>query len=130
MKKTFIFFLIFFTAQNFFSQQITSPDGKLQLNIKLTEQNELVYNLLRNDKQIIKDSQLGIDLNDQPDFLDGFIIDTIVTSKFSEEWKPVWGEVNKILNNYNQMKVTVVQPKELRKMFVTFRLFNDGLGIR
>ena len=130
MKKTFIFFLIFFTAQNFFSQQITSPDGKLQLNIKLTEQNELVYNLLRNDKQIIKDSQLGIDLNDQPDFLDGFIIDTIVTSKFSEEWKPVWGEVDKILNNYNQMKVTVVQPKELRKMFVTFRLFNDGLGFR
>ena len=67
---------------------------------------------------------------DQPDFLNGFKIDAVVTSNYFEEWSPVWGEVDKIVNNYNQMQVTLIQPKEKRKMIVTFRLFNDGLGFR
>jgi len=59
-----------------------------------------------------------------------FKIDAVVTSNFLEEWEPVVGEVDKIVNNYNQMQVTLIQPKEKRKMIVTFRLFNDGLGFR
>ena len=111
-------------------QQISSPDSKLTLTIKLSENNELIYNLVREGKTVVKDSKLGIDLLDQPDLMDGFKIDAVVTSNFLEEWSPVWGEVDKIVNNYNQMQVTLIQPKEKRTMIVTFRLFNDGLGFR
>lgn len=130
MKTFLIILLIVLPFQYNFSQQISSPDGKLKLNIKLSDQNELIYNLSRDGKFVIKDSKLGIDLVDQPDFLQGFKIDTIITSTYYGKWSPVWGEVDTILNNYNQLQVTLIQPKEERKIIVTFRLFNEGLGFR
>jgi hypothetical protein len=129
--KTILFNLLsVIFLMNSYAQEISSPDGKLKLAIKLSNDNQLIYNLSRDGKEVIRDSKLGIDLVDQPDFINGFKIDAVVTSDFYEEWKPVWGEVDKIINNYNQMQVTLIQPNEKRKMIVTFRLFNDGLGFR
>ena len=130
MKYFITAFIILITIQNIYSQQISSPDSKLTLTIKLSENNELIYNLIREGKVVVNDSKLGIDLLNQPDFLSGFKIDAVVTSNYFEEWSPVWGEVDKIVNNYNQMQITLIQPKEKRKMIITFRLFNDGLGFR
>jgi glucan 1,4-alpha-glucosidase len=118
------------TFQNNYSQQFSSPDNKLTLSIKISENSELIYSLRRDGKIVIKESKLGIDLLDQPDLMQGFEISNINNSTFSEEWAPVWGEVDKILNQYNQMQVTLNQPKAKRTIIVTFRLFNDGLGFR
>lgn len=130
MKLKLILTIIAFINVLNYCQQISSPDSKLTLTIKLTESNELVYNLVREGKAVVKDSKLGIDLLDQSDLMNDFKIDAVITSNFLEEWSPVLGEVDKIINNYNQMQVTLIQPKEKRKMIVTFRLFNDGLGFR
>jgi glucan 1,4-alpha-glucosidase len=130
MRIKFLLIIFIFAVTNNLPQQISSPDSKLTLTIKLSESNELVYNLVRAGKLVIKDSKLGIDLLDQPDLMGEFKIDAVVTSNFLEEWSPVLGEVDKIVNNYNQIQVTLVQPKEKRTMIVTFRLFNDGLGFR
>ncbi len=130
MRLILLLTIIAFAIRSNYSQQISSPDSKLTLTIKLSENNELIYNLFREGKAVVKDSKLGIDLLDQPDLISGFKIDTIITSKYFEEWSPVWGEVDKIIDNYNQMQVTLLQLKEKRKMIVTFRLFNDGLGFR
>ena len=130
MRLILLIAIIAFAIHNNYSQQISSPDSKLILTIKLSDNNELIYNLSRDGKFVVKDSKLGIDLLDQQDFTNDFKIDTIVTTKYFEEWSPVLGEVDKIINNYNQMLVTLIQPKEKRAMIVTFRLFNDGLGFR
>ncbi len=130
MKTILIIFLLAMNLTNNFAQEIQSPDGKLKLKINLSNQNQLMYSLSFDGKEVIRSSKLGIDLIDQPDFIDGFKVDAVVTSNYYEEWKPVWGEVDKIISNYNQMQVTLIQPKEKRMMIVTFRLFNDGLGFR
>jgi len=130
MRLKFLLIIFIIAVATTLPQQISSPDSKLTLTIKLSEQNELVYNLVRVGKLVIKDSKLGIDLLDQHDLMADFKIDAVVTSNFLEEWEPVVCEVDKIVNNYNQMQVTLIQPKEKRKMIVTFRLFNDGLGFR
>lgn len=130
MKTILIIFLLAMNLTNNFAQEIQSPDGKLKLKINLSNQNQLTYSLSFDGKEVIRSSKLGIDLIDQPDFIDGFKVDAVVTSNYYEEWKPVWGEVDKIISNYNQMQVTLIQPKEKRMMIVTFRLFNDGLGFR
>ena len=114
MKYLLLFTIFLITLQQINSQEITSPDNKLKLTIKLSENGELIYNLMMEGEQVIKDSKLGIDLLYQADLIQGFTITNINNSKFSEEWKPVWGEVDKILNNYNQMQVTLIQPKEKR----------------
>ena len=52
------------------------------------------------------------------------------TSTFDETWQPVWGEVNKIRNHYNELAVTLNQKETDRKIIIRFRLFADGLGFR
>jgi len=130
MKKLCLLFTIILLSINLFPQEITSPDGALKLSVKLSDKNEFLYNLSKDGKPVINDSKLGIDLVDQPDLLSGFTIDAIVTSTFSEDWKPVWGEVDVISNEYKQMQVTLIQPSEKRTLIITFRLFDDGFGLR
>ena len=90
------------------SQQIFSPDKNLELNFKLVS-GKPVYSLKYNQKDIIKESTLGIDIKDQPDFIDGFTVDKIDTLTFFENWNPVWGEQSVITNNYKELKVTLSQ---------------------
>ncbi|MBP9581147.1 MAG: glycoside hydrolase family 97 protein [Ignavibacterium sp.] len=130
MRYLLLFTIFLITPRQINSQEITSPDNKLKLTIKLSENGELFYNLMIEGLQVIKDSKLGIDLLYQADLIQGFEITDINNSAFSEEWKPVWGEVDKILNNYNQMQLTLNQQKEKRTIVITFRVFNDGIGFR
>ncbi|MDE6778309.1 MAG: glycoside hydrolase family 97 protein, partial [Alistipes sp.] len=51
-------------------------------------------------------------------------------SSFDETWTTVWGEESSIRNRYNELAVTLRQPKTDRTMVIRFRLFDDGLGFR
>ena len=129
MRVLILLVVIFFPFE-LNAQQILSPDGKLSAKFKVID-GKPVYSLEFNKQVVIKESTLGIDILEQPDFIDGFTIDKIDTTTFNESWKPVWGEVNKIVNNYNELKVTLSQIiPEKRILVITFRLFNDGLGFR
>ncbi|MBK7230618.1 MAG: glycoside hydrolase family 97 protein [Ignavibacteriales bacterium] len=126
------YFLLLFTINilTLNAQQIFSPDKKFDLNFKLVD-GKPVYSLNFNKQAIIKESTLGIDLTDQPDFIDGFTIEKIDTSTFFENWNPFWGEQSVITNNYRELKVTLSQQvPDKRILIITFRLFNDGLGFR
>lgn len=123
----FIFFINTFLLN---AQQIFSPDNNLQLIFKLVD-SKPVYLVNYKQKPIIKESTLGIDLTDQPDFIDGFTIEKTDTLTFYENWQPVWGEQSAITNYYKELKITLSQMvPEKRIMIITFRLFNDGLGFR
>ena len=51
-------------------------------------------------------------------------------STFDETWKPVWGEVKSIRNNYNELLVTLKKKSNGDPIAIRFRLFDDGLGFR
>ncbi|MFZ2323886.1 MAG: glycoside hydrolase family 97 protein [Ignavibacteriaceae bacterium] len=130
MKKAILPLLLFSIFPPDFAQQINSPDGNLTLNFKLTE-GKPTYSLAYKNILVIKESALGIDLADNPDFIDGFSIDKIDTTTFYEKWSPVYGEVSTIITNYKELKATLSQLiPEKRILIITFRLFNDGLGFR
>ena len=134
-------------------QRLTSPDGNFEMNFDIDKKGEPVYTLSYKDQLVIKPSKLGLELkkedaNKQTDFewtdnkpnqadLDikadlysGFILKDAQTSTFDETWTPVWGEEKEIRNHYNELAVTLEQPKNNRYMIIRFRLFNDGLGFR
>ena len=134
-------------------QRLTSPDGNFEMNFDIDKKGEPVYTLSYKDQLVIKPSKLGLELkkedaNKQTDFewtdnkpnqadLDikadlysGFILKDAQTSTFDETWTPVWGEEKEIRNYYNELAVTLEQPKNNRYMIIRFRLFNDGLGFR
>ena len=130
MKYVCLFILFALFNNISISQQIKSPDGKFSINFKLVD-GKPVYSLKYNQINIVEESTLGIDIKDQPDFIDGFTIDKIDTTTFFENWNPVWGEQSVITNNYKELKVTLSQlVPDKRILIITFRLFNDGLGFR
>jgi hypothetical protein len=121
---------LFFSNILSINAQIFSPDNNLQLIFKIAD-GKPVYLLNYKQKAIIKESTLGIDLSDQPDFIDGFVIEDIDTTTFFENWTPVLGEQSIITNNYKELKVTLSQMiPDKRIIIIRFRLFNDGLGFR
>ena len=111
-----------------------------------------MYELSYKGKTVIKPSKLGLELkkedaNKHTDFewkevkdastldvktnlYDGFKIEKTEITSFDETWEPVWGEEKEIRNHYNQLAVTLAQPKNNRYIIIEFRLFNDGLGFR
>lgn len=110
---------------------IQSPDKNFMLIFDINNSSELEYQLLYKNKVVIEPSRLIIDLKDQPDFRNNFIISKTETTKVNEEWQPVWGEVKSIQNIYNELAVTLQQTKiKDREIIIRFRLFNDGLGFR
>lgn len=136
MKKEFLKIIaaivfIFLCAQPHDAQTISSPDRKMKLNFKLNPAGELFYSLSFNRSSVIKSSKLGIELKNDSGFINGFTLKSADTSTFYEEWQPVWGEENVIVNNYTELRVSLVQKqKSNRRMNIVFRLFNDGLGLR
>jgi hypothetical protein len=126
---TSLFALIFLNVIN--AQQLKSPDKKFSLEFNLLEEGMPSYSLSYKDKEVIKPSKLGLELkNDNQSLLNNFDIIDSSTRTFDETWTPVWGEVAKIRNHYNELAVTLNQKGTNRKMIVRFRLFNDGLGFR
>jgi hypothetical protein len=130
MKISLTLFIFFLTTYNMLSQTILSPDLKLRLSVSINGKGKVEYNLQRNNIDVIKKSSLGIELADQPDLLDSFVVASADTNTFYEEWNPVWGEVSKIINNYCELKLHLTQKSTNRNIIITFRLFNDGLGFR
>ena len=134
-------------------QKLTSPDGYFEMNFTLDEKGAPVYDLTYKGQLVIKPSKLGLELkkedaNKQTDFewkeekpnqaeldvkadlYNGFVLKDAKTSTFDETWTPVWGEENAIRNHYNELAVTLEQPKNDRFIVIRFRLFDDGLGFR
>lgn len=123
-------------AQN---QVLTSPNGKLTLTFKLNQAGTPTYQLRYKDLPVIKDSELGMYVNKDfliegqkpvDDLVAGFKVASTATDSHDEYWEPVWGEVAKIRNQYNELLVNLVQEKTDRQMNLRFRLFDDGLGFR
>ncbi|MEQ7801324.1 glycoside hydrolase family 97 protein [Pedobacter sp. ASV1-7] len=126
-----LFICYTFAYPNFgFAQEIKSPDGHLVAHFSLSDSGEPAYDLWYKSKPVIKQSLLGFKLKDAPDLLSGFEVNETSQSTFDESWKPVWGEVKEIRNHYNQLMITLRQPKTKRLIQICFRLFNDGLGFR
>ncbi len=130
MKILSILLLLIMMFINNIAQQIKSPNGELALSVKLSSEGEIVYKLSFKDEPIISESKLGIHLLNQPGLIKDFEILESNISEFSEEWSPVLGEVETIINHYNQLYITLRQQETKRTIVLTFRLFNDGLGFR
>ena len=128
--KLACFFLSLLVSSVAMAESITSPNGLLKLNFSVNGKGEPVYELSYKGKEVIKPSKLGLELKDDPGLMDGFTLIDAKTSSFDETWKPVWGEVKQIRNNYNELAVTLDQKAQDRKMLIRFRLYDDGLGFR
>nr|WP_315198000.1 glycoside hydrolase family 97 protein [uncultured Flavobacterium sp.] len=132
MKQLLYSALFYFMAMPYAnSQQLKSPNGNFTMEFALQNDGTPSYSLIYKNKTVIKPSKLGLELkNDKKSLLNDFTLIDNKTASFDETWKPVWGEVESIRNQYNELAVTLNQKETDRQIIVRFRLFNDGLGFR
>ena len=113
------------------AQELKSPNGNFKMVFALENDGTPTYQLFMNNKEIIKKSKLGLDLQkDKKSLLNDFKLVNEVRNTFDETWKPVWGEETAIRNHYNELSLTLKQNETDRNIIIRFRLFNDGLGFR
>ncbi|UUW09005.1 glycoside hydrolase family 97 protein [Flavobacterium plurextorum] len=131
MKNTFFScFFILFLVGFVTAQDLKSPNGNLTMKFHLDQNGTPVYTLNFKQKAVIQESKMGFVIKSDILLNKGF---QVAETKFQSEnstWKPVLGEQKEIQNQYNELKVDLVQEKSKRKMSIYFRLFNDGLGFR
>lgn len=133
-----------------YGQELKSPNGDFVMDFSLSKDGKPTYQLKYKGKDVVKPSHLGFEFKtkhkemdfavqdrvedekakDIANFLSGFTIVDTKTSTVDETWKPVWGEVDKIRNHFNELAVAVSQPNTDRQMVIRFRLFDEGLGFR
>ena len=134
------------------AQTLKSPDGRLEMTFRLSDDGTPSYSLKYEDRDIVLDSRLGYILRgdvygktqenymhekyDPVDFASGFTVVDESRSSFDQTWEPVWGEESQIRNHYNELAVTLEKKNFKGKegadvqMVVRFRLYDDGLGFR
>lgn len=87
------------------SSSVESPDGNIRFNFALENDGTPSYSVTYGGKEVIKPSTLGFLLVDSTRIADGFKVESVTYSDFSEKWVPVWGENDSIDNTYRQMTV-------------------------
>ena len=132
--KRFSFYLLnILVIQSAIAQQnvLQANMNKMKIEFRLDAKGTPLYALYYNNKAIIQPSALGFALTDDSTFYYGFKISTSEKKSVNATWSPVWGEVNKIRNHYEELTVHLQQmQKPNRLLNIIFRVFDDGLGFR
>ena len=121
--------LLMMSAWGMQAEDLKSPNGRLVMHFEVDGMGCPVYTLSYKGKPVIKRSRLGLEAEGFS-LREGFQLQKAETATFDETWKPVWGEVSSIRNHYNELAVTLLQPKDDRTIRIRFRLYDDGLGFR
>lgn len=107
-----------------------SPSKNMKIYFNLSNSGEPYYWLEYKGRKVIDKSKLGFDLKGKNNLLDNFSIVDVVYDSFDETWTPVWGEVNKIRNNYNELLIKLKQRDTQRLMNIRFRIYDEGVAFR
>jgi glucan 1,4-alpha-glucosidase len=128
ISTTLLFLLIISTT---WAQSVSSPNKNLELNFSIAENGKPQYNISYKSKTVIKNSALGLMLKGNIDLTSGLVNSGATTKTVNETWQPVLGEQKNIINNYNELAVSLKQrgakPIEL---IIRFRVYNEGVGFR
>lgn len=131
MKKFVSVILVLMSVLGVSAQEFQSPNGNFKMSFSLGNDGTPMYQLFFKNKEVIKKSKLGLELQkDKKSLLNDFKIIDTKESTFNETWKTVWGEETQIQNHYNELMVKLKQNETDREIIVRFRLFNEGLGFR
>lgn len=131
MKKIVSFILVLTAIFGASAQEFQSPNGKFKMSFSLGNDGTPMYQLFFKNKEVIKKSKLGLELQkDKKSLVNDFKLVDTKESTFNETWKTVWGEETQIQNHYNELAVKLKQNETDREIIIRFRLFNEGLGFR
>ena len=110
--------------------RVVSPKGGTQVTVE-TRAGGLFYSVARDGQPLLTPSRLGFLFKGAAPLRDSLRIAGSTTSSYDSSWTQPWGEVAKVRDHHNELKVSVEETRPPgRKFEVAFRVFDDGLGFR
>src|SRR5204862_437050 len=115
-------------AQN--RAQVTSPDGRNRVTVELRD-GPLTYSVDRVGRAVFLPSRLGLAFQGAPPLRDSLRMVDTSRATVDETWTQPWGEVARVHDHHNELRITVAEVASPgRRFVVAFRAFNDGIGFR
>jgi alpha-glucosidase len=110
--------------------RVRSPDGRTEVSVA-TYEGRLGYSVRRNGRNILLPSAMGFEFSGAATLRDSLQITGSTRSSANVTWTQPWGEVARVRDHHNALRVSVEERKAPRRRFdVEFRVFNDGVGFR
>ena len=110
---------------------VHSPNEKLALSVRQTEDGKFMYTFSVDKTLLIKDSPLGFQLKNTQENVpaSGWKVEKISKQQVRKKWKPVWGKRAIVPDHYNELVMDLSAPNgELTKMQLVLRSYNDGVA--
>src|SRR5256885_11303090 len=108
--------------------RVASPDGRNQVTVEIRG-GGLYYSLNRDTRPLFPPSRLGMAFRNAPPLLDSLRITDTTRSTHDETWTQPWGEVARLPDHHNALKVSIVDTAAPgRRVTWAFRGFGDGVG--
>ncbi len=131
----FVFAVVFVFAQT--KTTLNSPNKNIVLNFWLNDKGTPMYSVSYKQKEVLLPSAMGFALKQTmsnealPPLKENLELTASVQTSSDTKWKPVWGDVKEIRDNYNQLTVSLSQKGEKAIRFnIIFKVFDDGVGFR
>jgi alpha-glucosidase len=110
--------------------RVASPDGRNVVTVE-TWEGGLFYRVERDGGKVILHSRMGFEFRDASPLRDSLELTGSARNSVDESWEQHWGEVARVQDHHNELRVSVAETREPGRRFeVVFRVFDDGLGFR
>lgn len=130
MKKALFTLLLTLSCLVSVAVEVNSPSGNLSLTFDVNKVGKPFYSLTFKGKDVIEPSYMGFKFSDGKDYSNWFTIVKVDTTSFTETWKPVWGEVDSIIDNHNELTALLKHVPTNTFMVIRFRVFDDCAAFR
>lgn len=112
------------------ARDIYSPSGRIKCHVEL-KSGRVLYAVYKNDKLIIKESKLGIDICGESFLGENLKLIREQRRKNDETIEMLWGEDRYIPNTYNESSFYFTEKKDPKRIFtIRFRVFDNGVAFR
>jgi alpha-glucosidase len=110
--------------------RVASPDDRNAVTVDVHE-GALRYSVSRDGKPVVLPSRLGFTFRNAPALRDSLRITGETHSTFDDTWTQPWGELSKVRDHHNELRVAVAEGTAPARHFtLVVRAFNDGVGFR
>src|SRR6266581_1530431 len=110
--------------------QVTSPDGRNRVTVEIRD-GALTYSVDRDGRAVFLPSRLGFAFQGAPLLRDSLRMVDTSRATVDETWTQPWGEVARVRDHHNELRITVAEVASSgRRFVVAFRAFDDGIGLR
>jgi glucan 1,4-alpha-glucosidase len=139
-KKIFFTAIVVLCGMVVFAQlktTIKSPNKNIELNFWLNDNGIPMYEINYKNIPVMLPSAMGFELKRTmtnevlPTLKENLKTTLSLQTSNDSKWKPVWGDVKEIRDNYNQLTINLTQKRDTAIDFtIIFKVFDDGVGFR